>query len=291
MSGGIRRVKGGQVYIYIYICNILLLLLTTAMLSLGPLHAMTPTRVNYICKSVQHERVWSFGSMRTSGSVYPDQETFAAKPLQGLTALDVGCGGGLLSEPLARQGAMVTGIDPCIENIEIARAHAQLDTQLREGPQTINYQTITAEELNCQLHEERNRGAEDNRFDIVVASEVIEHVNDRAVFVETLAHLVKPGGLVFISSINRTMKGYALAILGAEVITKVVPQGTHDWNNFPQPSELSAAMQHHGVQTRDVSGMIFTPNPFAHGGLSWALHQTDIDCNFIMYGSKNTCPS
>lgn len=249
---------------------------------------MSPVRVEYIRESVLHERVWSFGSMRSKG-MGCNPADLPSKPLQGLTALDVGCGGGLLSEPLARLGAKVTGIDPGQENLGIASSHAQLDPLLCEGEYAINYRAITAEELCDELQAEKaaDPDACDNRFDIVVASEVIEHVVDQTTFVGDLARLVKPGGLVFISSINKTKKAYAFAIVGAEKVTKVVPEGTHDWENFPVPSALSSTMQQQNLQTRDVSGMVFAPQPFVRGGLSWSLHPTDIDCNFIMYAAKS----
>lgn len=161
--------------------------------------------------------------------------------LAGLTVLDIGCGGGLLCEPLARMGASVTGIDPARTNVETARLHAA-DSGL-----AVDYRCTTAEDV----------AAAGERFDIVLAMEVVEHVADVGVFVEACATLVKPGGLLFMATINRTLKSYALAIVGAEYVLRWLPRGTHEWDKFVTPEELSSAMTAPGLTVTDRRGVRF----------------------------------
>ena len=163
--------------------------------------------------------------------------------LAGLSALDVGCGGGILSEPLARMGAAVTGIDPSGPSIEAAKAHAQA------GGLAIDYRAITAEAL----------AAEGHRFDVVLAMEVLEHVADVPAFLRTCAALTKPGGLFFCATLNRTFKSYALAILGAEYVLRWVPIGTHDWHKFVTPDELKSALSKAGLAFSAIEGIVFDP--------------------------------
>lgn len=163
--------------------------------------------------------------------------------LTGLSALDVGCGGGILSEPLARMGAAVTAIDPSDASIEAAKAHA------RAGGLTIDYQALTAEAL----------AAEGRRFDVVLAMEVLEHVADVPAFLRTCARLTKPGGLFFCATLNRTLKSYALAILGAEYVLRWVPVGTHDWNKFITPDELRSGLSGAGLALAAMEGIVFDP--------------------------------
>ena len=194
----------------------------------APLHKLTPARVEYVRDRLAEK----FG-----------RDASNLRSLKDLTVLDVGCGGGILSEPLARLGADVTGIEPAEENIEAARAHAA------ESGLQINYRAAAAEELQ----------KEGKRFDAVVASEVIEHVNDPAAFVKTLAALARPGGLVMLSTLNRTLKSYALAIVGAEYVLRWIPAGTHDWNKFVTPDELGSYIGAAGLAVADVTGMIYDP--------------------------------
>jgi 2-polyprenyl-6-hydroxyphenyl methylase / 3-demethylubiquinone-9 3-methyltransferase len=166
-----------------------------------------------------------------------------AKPLAGLKLLDIGCGGGLLAEPLVRLGATVTAIDPGEETIAVARRHAE-----RQGL-SIDYRAATVEAL-----------AEDSaRFDGVIASEVIEHVADPALFVEKAAMLVAPGGLFLASTINRTKRAYGVAILGAEVLLRILPRGTHDYEKFVTPAEFSAHCEAAGLTPLSTAGMIYNP--------------------------------
>jgi 2-polyprenyl-6-hydroxyphenyl methylase/3-demethylubiquinone-9 3-methyltransferase len=194
----------------------------------APLHRLTPARVEY----VRDRLAARFG-----------RDTKSLKGLKDLTLLDVGCGGGILAEPLARLGASVTGIEPARESIEAAKAHAT------EAGVAIDYRAATAEDLL----------AEGRQFDAVIASEVIEHVDDPSGFVRTLAGLAKPGGLVLLSTLNRTLKSYALAIVGAEYVLRWIPAGTHDWNKFVTPDELTAHCNAAGLDVSDVTGMIFDP--------------------------------
>ena len=147
------------------------------------------------------------------------------KPLAGLTLLDIGCGGGLICEPLARLGGQVTGLDPAIENVEAARRHAA-----GQGL-AIDYVNGTVEDLQGQ----------GRTFDAVVCLEVVEHVPDVGAFLKSCAALVRPGGLMLLSTINRTMKAYLLAIVGAEYVLRWLPVGTHQWNRFVTPDELAGA--------------------------------------------------
>ncbi|HVV94764.1 MAG TPA: bifunctional 2-polyprenyl-6-hydroxyphenol methylase/3-demethylubiquinol 3-O-methyltransferase UbiG, partial [Hyphomicrobiales bacterium] len=162
----------------------------------APLHKLTPTRVAYVRDRLARRHGRDVRSLRS---------------LEGLAILDVGCGGGLLAEPLARLGAAVTGIDPAEESIAVARAHAG------EAGLAVDFRATTAGAL-------ASAGA---RFDAVIASEVIEHVPDPEAFVATLATLARPGGLVMISTLNRTLRALALAVVGAEYVLRWVPRGTH----------------------------------------------------------------
>ena len=164
-------------------------------------------------------------------------------PLAGLAILDIGCGAGLLSEPLARLGAEVTGIDPAPGNIEIARRHAE------ETGASPTYRAISLEAI----------AAETKRFDAVLAMEVVEHVRDVRTFVKTACSLVKPGGLFAVSTLNRTLKSFALAIIGAEYVLGWVPKGTHRWEQFVTPDELRRAVGAAGCREIARSGMIFDP--------------------------------
>ncbi len=194
----------------------------------APLHKLTPIRVEYVRDRLAEK----FG-----------RDTRSLKSLKDLALLDVGCGGGILSEPLSRLGAKVTAIEPASESIAVAKAHAG------EAGLEIDYRAATAEELL----------AEGKTFDAVIASEVIEHVTDPAAFVKTLAGLAKPGGLVLFSTLNRTLKSFALAIVGAEYVLRWIPTGTHDWKKFVTPDELKAQCRDAGLDVADVTGMMYDP--------------------------------
>ncbi|HVJ43256.1 MAG TPA: bifunctional 2-polyprenyl-6-hydroxyphenol methylase/3-demethylubiquinol 3-O-methyltransferase UbiG [Dongiaceae bacterium] len=222
-----------------------------------PLHRLNPVRVEYIVDMVKKH----FG-----GSEAADGST-TATPLAGLAMLDIGCGGGLLAEPLARLGAQVTGIDAAERNIAIARAHAE-QTGTR-----ITYLPCAAEDLlSGQQHGQQ-------RFDVVLAMEVIEHVSDPAVFLATAAALMKPNGLLFVATLNRTVKSYALAIVGAEYIMRWLPRGTHDWRKFMRPSEIARPLRQAGLAIHDIAGVTYHP-------LSdrWQRSR-DLDVNYMLCAS------
>jgi 2-polyprenyl-6-hydroxyphenyl methylase/3-demethylubiquinone-9 3-methyltransferase len=215
----------------------------------APLHKLTPARVEYVRDRLA-ERF--------------SRDTKSLKSLADLSILDVGCGGGILAEPLARLGAKVAGIEPAAESIAVAKAHAD------EAGLQVDYRAATAEELL----------AEGQTFDAVIASEVIEHVNDPAAFVKTLSGLVKPGGLVLLSTLNRTLKSFALAIVGAEYVLRWIPAGTHDWSKFVTPDELGDFARAAGLTVNDVTGMIYDPLRDR-----WTLGR-DSGCNYWLSASK-----
>ena len=191
-----------------------------------PLHRINPTRLTYIrdqlCRKFRR-----------------DPKLGAC--LKGVSVLDIGCGGGLVAEPLARLGANVTGIDPAPANIEAARSHA------KGAGLDIAYRPLTAEAL----------AQEGQAFDAVLLLEVIEHVPDVPRFLVSVAPLVKPGGVMILSTLNRTLKAYALAIIGAELILRWLPAGTHDWNRFVTPDELRDALKRADLAVSDITGMVY----------------------------------
>jgi len=169
------------------------------------------------------------------------------KPLTGLKILDVGCGGGLLTEPLARLGASVTGIDPVEESVRVALNHALQDPDFGEN---LTYSCTTVESLYPEWSE---------AFDAVVASEVIEHVPDPLLFAESCIRLVKPGGSFFVTTLNKTQLSWALAIVAAEDILRLLPRGTHEWEKFVSPEELTKIVEKNRCRVKKVHGMRFTP--------------------------------
>ncbi len=175
-----------------------------------PLHQMNPVRIGYI----REQAIKHFG--------LPDDLTL----FKGLKFLDIGCGGGLLSEPIARLGADVTGVDASAQNIGVAKAHAA-----KSGVK-VNYVNSTAEEV----------AATGKKFDVILNMEVIEHVADVGLFLESCVKMLKPGGLMFVATINRTAKSYVEAIIGAEYVLRLLPVGTHDWKKFLRPSEIAGLL-------------------------------------------------
>jgi 2-polyprenyl-6-hydroxyphenyl methylase/3-demethylubiquinone-9 3-methyltransferase len=186
------------------------------------------------------------------------------RPLAGLTLLDIGCGGGILSEPMARLGASVTGLDPAPGNVEIARAHAEAQGL------DISYRAETAEAL----------AAEGAQFDVVLAMEVVEHVVDPGAFLANAVHLVRPGGLIFGATLNRTLKSFALAIVGAEYVLRWVPRGTHRWEKFITPREFEIALRRAGAPLLSRSGLVYNPLRDA-----WSL-SPDTDVNYMLVARR-----
>ncbi|GGD76150.1 bifunctional 2-polyprenyl-6-hydroxyphenol methylase/3-demethylubiquinol 3-O-methyltransferase UbiG [Lacimicrobium alkaliphilum] len=163
----------------------------------------------------------------------------AAMPLQKLSVLDVGCGGGLIAEPLAKAGAEVTGIDASGVSIEVAKHHAE-----QEGVR-IHYRHGVAEDLL----------AKGNQYDVVINAEVVEHVPDQAQLIKECCQLVKPGGMLLLATLNRTIKSFVIAIIGAEYVMRYLPRGTHDWRYFVRPEELERMAQTHGARMIASTGM------------------------------------
>lgn len=183
-------------------------------------------------------------------------------PLQGKRVIDVGCGGGILTEGMASKGAEVTGIDLGEKALSVARLH------LHESGHKVDYQHISAEEM---------AEAQPESFDIVTCLEMLEHVPDPASIVAACARLVKPGGHVFFSTINRNAKAYVLAVIGAEYILKLLPRGTHDYAKFLKPSELSRMARQKGLQTEAMTGLSYNPLTKVY-----SLGQ-DTDVNYLMH--------
>jgi len=217
---------------------------------LKPLHDLNPLRIAYIRDTICQRL---------------GRSPLAPKPLQGLRIADIGCGGGILTEPLARLGASVVGVDPGTENIAVAARHAA------EGDLEIDYRIGTAEALVLS----------GERFDAVVAMELVEHVADVNVFLEALAGLLRPEGILFMSTLNRTPKSFALAIVGAEYILGWVPRGTHDWRKFLRPSELAAGLRRHGVTLRDTTGIVYGPL-----SQSFRLDKRNLAVNYMLWGKR-----
>ena len=214
-----------------------------------PLHQLNPTRIQYI---------------RDCLTTHFHRDVTKSKPLEGLSLLDIGCGGGLVAEPLTRLGARVTGIDASAQAIEVATAHAAM----MDLPLT--YTCISAEELVTQGH----------TFDVVLALEIVEHVADVPGFLKTCAQLVTLGGAFILSTLNRTWKSYAVAVVGAEYVMRILPKGTHDWNKFLYPAELATYLRPLGFSFADLRGMSYCPLTG-----QWRLSK-DLDVNYLGYTKK-----
>ena len=215
-----------------------------------PLHLMIPCRLDYITTQIAAE----FG-----------RDLTAPTPFTGLRLLDIGCGGGLLSEPMARLGATVVGADAAPRNIPVAQIHA------RQSGLEIDYRHTTAEAL----------AAAGEQFDVVLNMEVIEHVADPAAYLIACQRLLKPGGLMICSTLNRNPKSWLMAIVGAEHIMRWLPKGTHDWNKFITPDELQALIEQAGLTQVDRKGMVFNPI-----GWSWSLSSRDLSVNYVTASVK-----
>ena len=213
------------------------------------LHRFNPVRLAYI----RDEACRRFG-----------RDPRSARSLEGLTILDVGCGGGVLSEPLARLGATVTGLDPAPTNMSVARLHAE-----RAGV-PVEYRNETVEAV----------AARGEAFDMVLAMEVVEHVADVQAFVKACARAVKPGGCLAMATINRTLRSFALAIVGAEYVLGWLPKGTHEWDRFVTPDELTSAIEGAGFAVSDLKGVVY--NPLRD---SWSL-SGDTAVNYMLVASR-----
>jgi len=216
---------------------------------MAALHKFNPVRLAYI---------------RDQAAARFDRDPKKLDCLKDLRMLDVGCCAGILSEPLARLGAQMVGADPAEENIAAARAHAE------ESGVAVDYRATTAEEL----------AAAKERFDVVLAMEVVEHVTDVNAFIATCAAMVKPGGLMIAATLNRTLKSFALAIVGAEYVLRWVPRGTHQWDKFVTPVELETAIEDSGLRITGERGVIY--NPFAD---RWQL-SSDMDVNYMLVAQR-----
>ena len=210
-----------------------------------PLHMLNPCRLDYICAQIAAEY---------------DRDLTTKTPFAGLRLLDIGCGGGLLSEPMARLGAEVVGADAAERNIPVAQVHAA------QMGLTIDYRNTTAEAL-AQSGE---------RFDVVLNMEVVEHVADPLAYLTACHDLLKPGGLHICSTINRNPKSYAMAIVGAEVVMRWLPRGTHDWSKFITPDELFALLEQAGLRPVDRKGFVFNPLSW-----NWRLSDRDLSVNYV----------
>lgn len=210
-----------------------------------PLHMLNPCRLDYIASQIAAEF---------------DRDLSMRAPFSGLRILDIGCGGGLLSEPMARLGAEVVGVDAAERNVPVASLHAD------EQGLSIDFRHATAEDLV----------AEGETFDAVLNMEVIEHVSDPGTFLTACHDLLKPGGLMTCSTINRTAKSFALAIVGAEYVMRWLPAGTHQWSRFITPDELFGLLRQAGLEPVDRTGFVFDPL-----GWRWRLSDRDLAVNYV----------
>jgi 2-polyprenyl-6-hydroxyphenyl methylase/3-demethylubiquinone-9 3-methyltransferase len=211
---------------------------------MAPLHKINPLRLGWI---------------RDTACRKFNRNPRSLKSLERLRVLDIGCGAGLLSEPLARLGAQVIGIDPSDSNIAAAKVHAARSNVL------IDYRATTVEEMGNL-----------ERFDIVLAMEVVEHVTDVGLFLQRCAALMKPQGMMVVSTLNRTLKSFALAIVGAEYVLRWLPRGTHQWNKFVTPAELAQHLHRSRLEIAEQTGVVYTP--FAD---RWSL-SSDMDVNYMV---------
>jgi 2-polyprenyl-6-hydroxyphenyl methylase / 3-demethylubiquinone-9 3-methyltransferase len=215
-----------------------------------PLHMLNPCRLDYIAGQIAAEF---------------DRDLTAPAPFAGLRILDIGCGGGLLAEPMARLGARVVGADAAARNIPVARLHAE------QSGLEIDYRHAAAEDL----------AAAGERFDVVLNMEVVEHVPDPLAYLTACHDLLRPGGLMICSTLNRNPKSYLMAIIGAEHVMRWLPKGTHDWARFITPDELYDLLRRAGLEPVDRKGMVFNPL-----GWSWSLSARDLSCNYVTASVK-----
>lgn len=215
----------------------------------APLHKFNPVRLGFI---------------RAQAAAHFGRDAQSLRPFEGLRLLDIGCGGGLLSEPMARLGFTVTGADASEKNIGTAQAHAA------QSGLAIDYRATTAEALVAEGHQ----------FDLVLNMEVVEHVADVSAYLNACTQLVRPGGLTLVATMNKTLKSLALAKLGAEYILRWLPPGTHDWNRFIPPAELQKSLEESGLTILKKQGVSFNPLTW-----DWVL-STDLDVNYMVVAQR-----
>ena len=211
---------------------------------MAPLHKINPLRLSYI---------------RDAACRKFDRNAKSLNCLSGLRMLDIGCGAGLLCEPFKRLGADVIGIDPSATNIAAAKLHAE------KSHLTIDYRCVTVEEIDVR-----------ERFDVVLAMEVVEHVADVGLFMRRCGEMVRPNGLMIAATLNRTMKSFALAIVGAEYVLRWLPRGTHQWDKFVTPDELAHHLARNKLEITEQSGVVYTPLADR-----WGL-SSDMDVNYMV---------
>jgi 2-polyprenyl-6-hydroxyphenyl methylase/3-demethylubiquinone-9 3-methyltransferase len=215
---------------------------------MAPLHKINPLRLGYI---------------RDAACRKFERNVRSLSCLSGLRVLDIGCGAGLLCEPLSRLGAQVIGVDPAPSNIAAAKLHAD------RGHLSIDYRCTTVEQMDSR-----------ERFDIVLAMEVVEHVTDVGVFLKRCASMLKPGGMMVVSTLNRNWKSFALAILGAEYVLRWLPRGTHQWDKFVTPDELAKYLLDSRLVVTEETGVVYSP--FAD---KWSL-SSDLDVNYMVVAEE-----
>ncbi|TGD67284.1 bifunctional 2-polyprenyl-6-hydroxyphenol methylase/3-demethylubiquinol 3-O-methyltransferase UbiG [Tabrizicola sp. WMC-M-20] len=215
-----------------------------------PLHMLNPCRLDYITSQIAAEF---------------DRDLTKPLPFNGLSLLDIGCGGGLLAEPMARLGAEVVGADAAPRNIPVAQLHAA------QSGLTIDYRHTTAEAM----------AASGEQFDVVLNMEVVEHVSDPLAYLTACQQLLVPGGLMVCSTLNRNAKSFLMAIIGAEHVMRWLPKGTHDWNKFITPDELCDLIRKAGLDPVDRKGMVFNPVSW-----SWSLSSRDLSVNYVTSSVK-----
>ena len=214
-----------------------------------PLHMFNPVRIEYITENIK-----SYYKIKKAKISF----------LEGLNILDIGCGGGLMSEPIARLGAKVTGIDASEKNINVAKLHS------KESGLKINYLKSSPENLD-----------QSEKFDVILNLEIVEHVDNLDFYIKSCKKLLKKNGLMFTATLNRSLTSYIKAIIGAEYILRWLPIGTHDWNKFIKPEELEILLSKEGFSTIDIKGFKF--NPFSK---KWKL-SNDLSVNYIINSFKN----
>jgi 2-polyprenyl-6-hydroxyphenyl methylase/3-demethylubiquinone-9 3-methyltransferase len=215
----------------------------------GVLHVFNPVRLQFIKEQVTARLA---------------RDPLEREPFKGLRFLDIGCGGGLLTEPMSRLGASITGVDPSERNIKTASVHAQ------EMGLDIDYRVGTAEDL----------AAAGEQFDVILNMEVIEHVADPVAFTRTCASMLKPGGLMFVATLNRTLKSFGLAIVGAEYVLGWLPKGTHQWEKFITPAELKGWLADNSLTVKEELGVTYSPFTRA-----WKVSR-DMDVNYMLVAQK-----